>query len=187
MRKLIWAINLTIDGFADHTAGIADDELHDFFSDLLDSVDTVLFGRKTYELMADFWPYAKDDARSTESIMNFAEKYNSIHKIVFSKTLAKVTWNNTELIKDDASIEVLKLKQQNGKDLSVGGTTMASSLMKEGLIDECRFLIHPVLLGKGKKLIDNLDNKINLKLVDKKVLGSVVIALQYEKSQLGVL
>ena len=109
MRKVIFAINITIDGFADHTVGIADDELHDFFTNLLKKEDLILFGRKTYELMEDFWPNAKDDSRITKSMIEFSEIINSIKKIVFSKTLEKVNWQNSELCKNELVEEIQNL------------------------------------------------------------------------------
>ncbi|MGE5812546.1 MAG: dihydrofolate reductase family protein, partial [Ignavibacteria bacterium] len=125
MRKIIWAINVTLDGFADHTAMIADDELHYFYANLLNTVDTELFGRKTYELLESFWPTAYEDTRSTKGMIEFAHKINSMPKIVFSKTLDKAEWNNTRLVKEDAIGEVLKLKGQEGKNLSIGGISLA--------------------------------------------------------------
>lgn len=86
MKKLIFAINVTIDGFADHTAVIADDELHDFYTNLLNDADTLLFGRKTYQLMESYWPQAQNDPQATKSMIEIANKINSLPKIVFSKT-----------------------------------------------------------------------------------------------------
>jgi len=183
MRKLIYEINITIDGCAEHTTVIADEELHDFFTDLLGKTDTVLFGRKTYELMADFWPNARNDKRSTESMIKFADKYNAIHKIVFSKLLNKVDWNNTELIKGNAADEVLKLKQQPGKDLSIGGISLASSLMKACLIDEFWFLIHPIVAGKGRKLFEKFDKRADLQFIESTTFKSGVIVSHYKKNE----
>ncbi len=97
MRKVIFAINITINGFADHTVGIADADLHNFFSDLLNEADVILFGRKTYQLMESYWPIAYDDPQSTESEKRFADTINPIKKIVFSNTLKKVDWENSDL------------------------------------------------------------------------------------------
>ncbi|HEY6907101.1 MAG TPA: dihydrofolate reductase family protein, partial [Ignavibacteriaceae bacterium] len=126
--KLIFALNVTIDGFADHTEVIADEELHDFHTRLLDAVDTILFGRKTYELMESYWPNADKDPLSTRDMIDFANQINSMHKIVFSKTLTEVTWNNTDLVKTDMVEEVKRLKQQSGKVISIGGISAASEL-----------------------------------------------------------
>ena len=181
MRKLIFDINVTIDGFADHTAMIADDELHDFFTNFLDTIDISLMGRKTYQLMESYWPKAPEDPNATKSMIEFAYKFNSMQKIVFSKTLDKVTWNNTKLIKENIIEEVLKLKKQPGNSISISGLSTASTFMKEGLIDEYWLLVHPVILGKGRRLFEGLDNSIHLELADTKRFNSGVAALHYKK------
>lgn len=178
-RKLVFAINVTMDGFADHTAVIADAELHDFHTNLLDSVDTILFGRKTYELLESFWPNADKDPMSTRSMIDFANKINPIHKIVFSTTLDRVTWNNTDLIRNNMIEEVIRLKHQGGKNLGIGGISIASELAEHDLIDEFWFLVQPILLGKGKRLWQGINNKMNLKLIDTITLRSGVVVLHY--------
>ncbi len=180
MRKIVFPINITIDGFADHTAVIADSELHDFFTDLLESTDTVLLGRKTYEMMASYWPFADKDLSSTESELRFAEKYNGISKIVFSKTLKKVEWNNSVLAEESLINVALKLKQQEEKNISAGSLSIASELMNEELVDECWFLIHPVIIGEGKKLLEGINKKINLMLVESKNFSSGAVMAHYE-------
>ncbi len=181
MRKVIFSINATIDGFADHTAVIADDELHEFYADLLDTVDVVLFGRKTYELMVNFWPHARDDPRSTKSMIKFADKYNRISKVVFSKTLSEVNWNNTILNKGNMIDEVLKMKIQSGKNISAGSLSIASALAEKHMIDEYWFLVQPIVLGKGKQLFESLNTRLDLKLIDTKNLNSGVVVLHYQK------
>lgn len=180
MRKIIWAINVTIDGFADHTAVIADDELHDFYTDLLGTVDYVLFGRKTYQLLESYWPNAPEDPEATKSMIKFANRINNLSKIVFSKTLDKVSWNNTRLIKENMTEEVLKLKRQSGNSLSIGGIGIASNFMKLGLIDEYWFLVQPIILGKGRHLVEGIHDQHNLKLSDTKIFDSGVVALHYK-------
>ena len=182
MRKIIFSINMTIDGFADHTAGIADNELHDFFADLLDSAGIVLLGRKTYEMMASYWPFADQNPESTESELRFAEKYNNVSKLVFSKTLKEVNWKNTTLAKSDLMNEVLGLKNQNGKDIFAGSLSIASALAQKNLIDEYWLLIHPIVLGKGKPLFKDLQSRIDLKLIETKTFKSGVVVLHYKKS-----
>jgi len=181
MRKIIFSINMTIDGFADHTAGIADDELHDFFTDLLDSADTVLLGRKTYEMMARYWPFADQDPKSTKSELKFAEKYNNVSKLVFSNTLKDVKWNNTTLAKSNLIDEVLNLKNQNGKYIFAGSLSIASALAQKNLIDEYWLLIHPIVLGKGKLLFEDLQSRIDLKLIETKTFSSGVVVIHYQK------
>lgn len=183
MRKIIFAINVTIDGFANHEAVIADDELHDYYTDLLSTVDIVLFGRKTYELLESFWPIAYKDSRSTKSMLRFADKINSIKKIVFSNTLNEVHWRNTSLIKENMIEEISKLKNQSGNNLSIGGLSIASTLTKLGLIDEYFFVVQPIIFGKGKQLFENLNNRVDLKLMDAKVFSSGVVAKHYQKNK----
>ena len=180
MRKLVYAINITLDGFADHEAMIADDELHEFYTGLLRKADAVIYGRVIYELMASYWPFATDNPASTRSEIEFANVLNAIPKIVFSKTLAEVEWNNARLSKENAVEEVLKLKGQPGKDLLVGGLSLASTFVNFGLIDEFWILIHPVVLGSGKPLFRDLHKRVQLKLIDTKTLKSGVVALHYQ-------
>jgi dihydrofolate reductase len=200
MRKLIFAINITIDGCFDHTAVIADDELHDFYTNLLNNVDAVLFGRKTYQLMENFWPKAHEYSGITKSLLAFADKINSIPKIVFSKTLNKVNWNNTTLIKGNIIDEVLKLKQQGTSEreikdedlqfrpgISISSLSIASTFMNLNLIDEYWFVVHPIILGKGRRLFEEIpepfngNNKLNFKLINTETFKSGAVVLHYEK------
>jgi dihydrofolate reductase len=181
MRKTIYAINSTINGFADHTAMVADAEVHNYFGDMLDDADVILFGRKTYQLMESYWPNAWNDSESTESEKRFADKINSIKKIVFSDTLKKVDWQNSVLSEKDPVSTVSELKRQVGKVISVGSLSIASQLFKENLIDEFWFAIHPVISGKGPRLFDGIDINTELKFVDSKKLNSGVVVLHYYK------
>jgi dihydrofolate reductase len=183
MRKMFFAINITIDGFADHTAGIVDDELHDFYTELLSSSETIIMGRKTFQLMESFWPKAHEYPESNKSILRFADRINSMQKIVFSRTLVKSDWSNTVINKNDLLKETAKLKNQSGRDLSVGGLSIASALSAAGLIDEYWFQIHPILLGKGKPLFEDLTDRVDLKLKETRSLNSGVIITHYERSQ----
>ncbi len=178
MRKLLFAINMTINGEADHTTVIADDELHDFHTDLLNKVDTILFGRKTYELLVDFWPNARSYPESTQSMLRFADKFNPLSKIVFSGTLEKAEWN-TAISRGDPVKEVIKLKQQTGKDISIGGLSLASELAKHDLIDEFWFLVQPIVSHTGKRLWKGIEKPMSLKLIDLKTLKSGVVVLHY--------
>jgi len=180
MRKLVYAINSTLDGFADHEAGIADDQLHDFFTAMLYSTGALLYGRVVYELMASYWPTAADNPSSTHSEIEFAKAINRIPKYVFSKTLEKVDWDNTRLVKGNAVEEVLKLKAQPGKDLFIGGLSFASTFVDLGLVDEYWFLIHPVIYIRGKPLFKDLRARVPLKLIDTQTFHSGVVVLHYQ-------
>jgi len=181
MRKVIFAINLTINGSADHTSGIADDELHDFYTNWFEKSDVILFGRKTYQLMESFWPVAYKDSRSTKSILRFADKINTIPKIVLSKTLSEVNWNNTQIFKGNINNEMSRLKKEKGKSISIGGLSLASYLTDQRLIDEYWFLIHPIFSDNIKNLFRKLTKPVNLKLIDIQRLKSGVVVSHYHK------
>ena len=117
-------------------------------------------------------------------MIRFANKINNIPKIVFSKTLDKVTWNNTRLVKENMTEEVLKLKQQPGNNLSIGGISVASHLMKLGLIDEYWFLVQPIILGIGKHMVEGISDQHSLKLSDTKVFYSGVVVLHYRRGEI---
>ena len=180
MRKLVLSINMSLDGFADHTVAVAaDDELHDFFSGLLDETDIELLGRVTYQLMESYWPNAHQDLSATKSMLAFADKYNAVSKIVFSRTLKKADRSNTSVFSDNMVHEVIRLKQQPGKNISLGGISISQEFMRRGLIDEYWLVVHPVVIGKGKRLFDGQNDRINLTLVDTNVFKSGVVVLHY--------
>jgi dihydrofolate reductase len=178
MRKLIFSMNISLDGYADHTVALADDQMHEFYADQLDSLDTIVFGRVAYQLLESYWPLAPNDPQATKSMIKFADKINSLPKVVFSKTLESVHWNNTVLVRGNIVEAVSKLKQGTGKGLSVGGISVAQALMRMSLIDEYWLLIQPVIVGKGRRLFDITD-RLNLKLVESKTFHSGVVVLHY--------
>jgi dihydrofolate reductase len=176
------AINVTPDGFCDHRYGIADDELHEFFSNLLKTADTELFGRKTFQLMEAYWPNAAENNIGTKAEIEFAKLFNEIHKIVFSKAGITTSWKNTTVLSEINAEEIIKLKQKPGKDIHTGSPSIVNQLASLGLIDEYYYLIHPVIAGNGKRFFesDHLSNQINLSLLDTKIFKSGVIALHYQ-------
>jgi dihydrofolate reductase len=180
MRKLISSINITLDGFCDHTAVIADDELHQNANELLRGVDTVLFGRVTYQLMESGWPPIVKKPTGIKSIDDFAILIDNIAKIVFSNTLKNVEWKNTKLAKVDIKEEVVKLKQQPGKNILVGSPGIIITLMQLGLIDEYQFCVQPIILGSGLPLFKNIKDRIDLILLKTRTLGSGAIILYYK-------
>ncbi len=179
MRKLIFTMNVSLDGVADHNVAIADDELHDFSTDLMSTVDMILFGRVTYQLFESYWPVAHADPNVTRSMIEFADRINAIPKIVFSKTLEKATWNNTRLFKGDMVEEVLKLKQGTGVSLSIGGISLIQTCMRLKLIDEYWLLVQPVIWGKGRRLFDGTADRLDLRLIDSQSFKSGVVVLHY--------
>jgi dihydrofolate reductase len=179
MRKLIAAINMTLDGFCDHTAGIPDDEIHQHYADLLNNADTILYGRITYQLM-EYWRTLLDNP-SDEKLMNdFAIAIDKIPKIVFSHTLKNVEWESAKLANRDIEEEVLELKRQPGKDILVGSRSLIIQLMKLNLIDEYQLCIHPVIAGTGLPLFENIKDRTVLKLIKTKTFSGGAVTLYYE-------
>jgi dihydrofolate reductase len=183
MRKVIAAINMTIDGFCDHTAGIADEELHQHFTALLSEAGILLYGRITYQLMESYWPSVVKNPTGNKSIDEFAMVIQSVPKLVFSRTLTNVEWENAKLAKRTIGEEVLNLKQKAGKDIFVGSPSLIVELTKLSLIDEYQLCVHPVILGNGKPLFKNINNSSILKLLKTKILGSGAIILYYETTK----
>ena len=184
MRNLIFAINLTLDGCCDHTKGIADDELHEHYARFLRDVGLLVYGRKTYELMVPYWPdVAKHQSGPTKALNDFAEAFTSLPIVVFSRSLDSVEGENTRIVRGNLKEEVLKLKQEPGKDIATGGVDLPSQLIELDLIDEYHFVIQPVVVGDGRRLLDDvsLPEKLQLKLVESKVFESGSVALRYAK------
>jgi dihydrofolate reductase len=180
MRKLVAAINMTLDGVCDHTAVIADEELHQHYNELLSRASAILFGRITYQLMESSWPPLLKNPTGNKAIDDFAVIIQNIPKIVFSHTLNKVEWDNAILAKQGIKEEVLELKQQSGKDILVGSPSLILTLMKLNLIDEYQLSVHPVIVGSGLPLFKNITNRVILKLLKVKTFGSGSIVLYYE-------
>ena len=184
MRNLIFAINLTLDGCCDHTKLNADDEIHDYYTQLLQDVDLLVFGRKTYQLMVPFWPdVAKNHSGDTKAMNDFAQAFDSNKIVVFSQTLDKAEGENTRIVRTNLQDEILKLKQEPGKNILVGGVSIPSQLIELGLVDEYLFLVQPIVVGEGRRLLDDfsLPEKLQLKLVESKIFDSGSIALRYLK------
>jgi dihydrofolate reductase len=180
MRKLIAAINMTLDGFCDHTAMIADDELHQHYNELLSSADTLLYGRKTYQLMESYWPTVVKNPTGNKPIDDFAVIIDNISKIVFSHTLKNVEWKTARVAKRGIKEEILELKQQPGRDILVGSPSLIVSTMKLNLIDEYQLCVQPTVLGKGLPLFKDINDRVNLKLLKTKTFSSGSITLYYE-------
>jgi dihydrofolate reductase len=182
MRKLIAAINMTLDGYCDHTGMIADEELHQHFTDLLNNADTILYGRVTYQLM-EFWQTVLKHPTGNKGMDEFAVAIDRIPKIVFSRTLKTLGWESARLADHNIEQEVLELKQQSGKDILVGSPGLIAALTELALIDEFQLCVHPVILGKGLPLFKNITDKIVLKLLKTKTFASGVATLYFEPSR----
>jgi dihydrofolate reductase len=183
MRKVIYATNITIDGCCDHTKGIADEELHEYFTELLRGMGLLAYGRKTYELMVPFWPDVAKNQSMGKTSNEFARVFDSIPKLVFSQTLESVDDKNTTLSRAKPEDEILKLKQAEGKPISLGGVALSSHLIALGLVDEYHFVVQPFIAGEGTRLLRgiNLPQALGLKLVDSKIFKSGCVALHYVK------
>lgn len=183
MRNVIFAINITLDGCCDHTKQLADDETHEYFTHLLREVDLLVFGRKTYELMVPFWPEVAKNQSMTKGENEFARTFDSIDKIVFSRSLNSAEDRKTKIVRTDLRDEILKLKQEQGKNILLGGVSVPSQLIELGLVDEYRFVVGPIVAGEGRRLLENvsLPERQQLRLVESKIFRSGCVALRYLK------
>lgn len=176
MRKVIAAINMTLDGVFDHTAGIADEEIHHHYADLLRAADVILYGRITYQLM-EYWPTLLKNPSGDKAMDDFAVAIDRIPKVVFSRTLKNLEWETARLATRTLEEEVQALRKQPGRDILVGSRSLIISLIKLNLIDEFQLCIHPVIAGSGMQLFENLNDRTGLKLIKTKTFigGSVIL------------
>jgi dihydrofolate reductase len=185
MRKLIYAINTTLDGCCDHTKFYPEEDTMEYFTQLTRDADTFLYGRKTYQLMVPYWPdMANDPSEQGNPDYEFAQAFDAVGKIVvFSKSLDGPEGNKTRIVRTGLHDEVLKLKQEPGKSIMTGGVDLASQLAALGLIYEYRFVVHPIIVGEGRRVFEgiNLQEKLKLKLVESTVFKSGAVALRYLK------
>jgi dihydrofolate reductase len=184
MRKLIFFNMATLDGFFEDQHRkidwhVVDEAFNDLAIEQLDSVDTILFGRLTYQLMAAYWP-TKAAIKDSAVV---ARKMNEMSKIVFSRTLKKAEWSNTELVKNRVAEKVRGMKRQPGKNLIIfGSANLSATLTKNGLIDEYRIMVNPILLGKGRPLFPSLPGRLPLDLLSARVFPSGNVLLTYQLS-----
>ncbi len=183
MRNLIYSMMVSLDGFIDDARHslewvIIERELHQFINDQQAGIGVFLYGRRLYENMVAYWPTADQDPNATDYTLEWAQIWKAMPKVVFSNTLEKVEWNS-RLVKSDPAEEVRRLKAQPGKDLSVGGASLAGALMKQGLIDEIQLFVMPVVLGSGTPFFPPMDHQINLRLVETRTFGGNVVYLRY--------
>jgi dihydrofolate reductase len=183
MRNVIYAINVTLDGCCDHTKMIADEEMHEYFTRVMRDVDLLVFGRKTYQLMVPYWPDIAKNQSETKAENEFAQAFDSINKLVFSRSLDSAEDKNTRIARTKLQDEMLKLKQEQGQNILIGGVALPSQLVELGLVDEFRFVVQPIVVGEGRRLLEGIDlqKRLQLKLVESKVFKSGCIALRYLK------
>ena len=181
MRKLIAAMNMTLDAFCDHTAMIADDEIHQHYNELLSNADTLIYGRITFQLMESYWPSVVKNPTGNKPTDEFAVLIDNISKIVYSRTLKNVDWKNTQLKKEVVKEDVLELKQQAGKNILVGSPSLILALTQLELVDEYQLSVQPTVLGSGLPLFKNVKDRIDLKLLKTKTFGCGAVTLYYER------
>ena len=183
MRKLIAAINMTLDGFCNHDAMTANDEIHEHFNELVRNADTMIWGRTTYELMESYWPVLVKKPSGNKPTDEFAILVDNISKIVFSRTRENFPWSNTTLKKELHKEEILDLKQQTGKNILIGSPSLIVAFTKLGLIDEYQPVVQPIILGNGLPLFKNITNRVELKLLKTKTFHCGAVALYYEPTK----
>ncbi|MFA6084333.1 dihydrofolate reductase family protein [Mucilaginibacter sp.] len=183
MRKVIYAINMSLDGCCDHTKSVGYEEIHEYFTDLMRDVDLLVYGRKTYELMVPFWPDVAKKQSMGKVANEFARIFDSIGKLVFSRTLDRVEDKNTRIVRTNPQDEILKLKQEQGKNILLSGVSLSSQLIELGLVDEYCFVFQPIVTGEGRRMLEgiSLQEKLELKLVESKIFQSGCVALRYLK------
>ncbi len=185
MRKIIVFNLVSVDGFFAGPKGdidwhVVDDEFNKFAVEQTQTFGAIIFGRTTYQLFEDFWPKALTDPKTSKDDREIAKIIDDVEKIVFSKTLKKVTWKNSKLYHEIDTEEIKKLKKQPGRNMVIFGSgTIVQALTNLGLIDEYRLLVNPVILGKGKSMFKDV-NKLNLKLLNTRTFSSGNVLLCYE-------
>jgi dihydrofolate reductase len=192
-EKIILSMQMTLDGFStgpndemDYFPPFTNEEMwKDFHQEMwrnLEAADTFILGRRTYQIWEQYWPAAASNPQSSESDKRFSRFADETQKVVISNTLNSVEWKNTKLIKDNIGEEIQKLKQQPGKNLIVaGGATVAQTFASLGLIDEYLIIVHPVILGKGKLLLKDVNVRQKLKLIDTRTFNSGAVELSYSR------
>ena len=190
MKKIIAAINMTVDGFCDHTAVSPGEDIHQHYTDLIINGSLLLYGRVTYQLMEDAWPAMVKNPTGIKSMDDFAVAIDNVPKIVYSRTLQAVRWRNTTLKKEIVKEDIEALKQSGPKETShngdekpilVGSPGLIVSLTQLSVIDEYQLCIHPVIVGKGLPLFKNISESVSLKLLKTKTFTGGAIILYYER------
>lgn len=184
MRKVSFGINISLDGYCDHTLGEPSEELMEYFTELMDDVDLLFYGRVMYQLMFPYWADVAKNRSGSFAEVRFAERLVAIDKVVVSRSLKNVG-GNTTIIRNNPAAELRKLKQQPGKTISVDTVSMLPELMAAGLIDEFHIVVHPVMAGSGRHLLEagRLPENFKLKLVNTHTFRNGCVALHYRKRE----
>jgi len=160
----------------------ADDEIHDHYAELLRGADTIIYGRKTFELM-EFWPTLLENPSGNKAMDDFAIAMDEVHKIVYSRTLDQIEWKTAELKRELIKDEIIDLKQQQGKPIYVGSPSMIVQLANLGLVDEFQLGIHPTIIGHGLPLFEDVDDRIDLRYINSKTFGCGAVIHTYEPAK----
>lgn len=182
MRNVIYSTNITIDGFCDHTYFMPDEEMMAYFTGLIQDAGLLVYGRVTYELMVPYWPEVAKAQSGTKEENKFAQALTDAYKIVFSTALQHAE-GNTQIMSGNLEAEIRRLKEQPGKYISIGGVDLPSQLIALGLVDEFYFVVHPIIAGRGRRLLKvvNIAERLNLKLVETRNFKSGCVGLHYVK------
>ncbi|MCE7785296.1 dihydrofolate reductase family protein [Staphylococcus xylosus] len=191
MRKLVVFLHSSLDGFVEGPQGDMDigwitynHELEDFANEVLQTADTIVWGRKTYEMMYDYWPTVPSNENASEHELNHAKWIENVEKVIFSKALNSVDWHNSRLVKKNVKDEIIHMKQQEGEDIVVlGSPRFAHYLMQLDVVDEYKITVSPTLIGKGLSLFQNIHEQVDLKLIDSKTFESGALGLIYQKNK----
>ncbi|WP_342375544.1 dihydrofolate reductase family protein [Myxococcus stipitatus] len=181
MSILTFGLNLTLDGCIDHTQGIADDELHDYWTQRMEQSGAMLFGRTTYELMEGFWPAVVHDEKAPRAMREWAQKLEAKAKYVVSSTRSDFPWQNTIRVEGDLREAITALKAKTERGVLVGAPKLATALEEWGLIDEYRFVVHPVISGHGPTLFHGLSSARQLELLSTQRFKSGAQALHFRR------
>ena len=186
MRKIVVFMSISVDGFMAGVDGDlgwhrVDDEVHRHFNEVLAGMSVFLDGRVTYELMADFWPTADEDPDAAAPVADFARIWRDMPKVVFSRTLETAAWN-TRIVREVDPAEIRAWCEEPGGDMVVGGADLAGAFLAEDLVDELRLYVHPVLVGRGKRLFPEADATVDLGLVQTRAFGNGVVLLHYART-----
>jgi dihydrofolate reductase len=189
VRRIIWTISVSVDGYMEGPHReidwhMVDEELHRHMNGWLADAGGFLDGRVTYELMAEYWPTADQDPAATPTIAEFARIWRDTPKVVYSRTLERADWNAT-VVADVVPAEVLALKAQSGGDLVLGGAHLGAEFARHDLIDEYRLYIHPIVIGRGTRMLRPSDTKVPLELIETHTFGNGVVMLRYGRHSSG--